>query len=147
MHQNHRKPTPFLSSAPLTVQLIFTASNPLKIQLTPLLSSKSPPYSSFWSRCLPQLTLSSFLPLHFLPLFQLSLEKTFPLRPFHSPVHPSLLQLPHGFPGSLTPFSLAQKNDRFFLKKILSSPSSLSPLPSWFFLKLSSLSQRPAPSH
>ena len=65
LHQNRSKPTPFLSSAPLTVQLIFTASNPLKIQLTPLLSSKSPPYSSSCFRCLPQLTLSSLLSLHF----------------------------------------------------------------------------------
>ena len=62
LNQNRSKPTPFLSSAPLTVQLIFTASNPLKIQLTPLLSSKSPPYSSSCFRCL---TLSSLLSLHF----------------------------------------------------------------------------------
>ena len=68
--QNHSKLTLFLFFAFLIVQLIFTASNPLKIPLTPLFSSNSPPYSSSCSRSLPQLTLSSFFSLHF--FFRLS---------------------------------------------------------------------------
>ena len=69
--QNHNKLTPFLSFVLLIVQLIFIASNPFKILLTPLLSSNSPPYSSFCSRSFP----SSLSPLfsHFLysSIFQL----------------------------------------------------------------------------
>ena len=72
LHQNHSKPTLFLSSAILIVQFTFTASNPLKIQLTPLLNSKSPPYSSSCSRCLPLLTLSSLLSFHFFSFSKLS---------------------------------------------------------------------------
>ena len=68
-HQNHNKPTYF---ALLTVQLTFTTLNPLKIQLTPLLNSKSPPYSSSCSRWLPLLTLSSLLSFHFFSFSKLS---------------------------------------------------------------------------
>ena len=69
LHQNHNKPTYF---ALLTIQLTFTTLNPLKIQLTPLLNSKSPPYSSSYSRCLPLLTLSSLLSFHFFSFSKLS---------------------------------------------------------------------------